>query len=47
MYKNRGRFLFTFPHPSSNEGNEGVNPQAERDECMGQFFMPCAYGSVC
>jgi hypothetical protein len=24
--KNRGRFLFTFPHPSSNEGNVEVNP---------------------
>jgi hypothetical protein len=23
--KNRGWFLFTFPHPSSNEGNEGVS----------------------
>jgi hypothetical protein len=22
---NRGRFLFTFLHPSSNEGNEGVS----------------------
>jgi hypothetical protein len=23
--KNRGKLLFTFPHPSSNEGNEGVS----------------------
>jgi hypothetical protein len=23
--KNRGMFLFTFPHPSSNEGNVGVS----------------------
>jgi hypothetical protein len=24
--KNRGMLLFTFPHPSSKKGNEGVSP---------------------